>query len=141
MFRFSAGTEYAIRAVLCVARSKGPLFVREIAEQETIPKSFLSKLVQTLTHTGLLEARRGMHGGVTLARPKEEISVLEIIEACEGPLHSPTCLLSHTAQCPRPTGCPIHDVWQKAQAGMIQTLSKTKLSDLSGYNRGENEKS
>ncbi|MBI4437092.1 MAG: Rrf2 family transcriptional regulator [Candidatus Omnitrophica bacterium] len=141
MFRFSAGTEYAIRAVLRVAQSDTPLFIREISEKETIPKSFLSKLVQSLTHGGLLEARRGMHGGVNLARPKEEISVLEIIEACEGPLRSPTCLLNHTTQCPRSTECSIHEVWQKAQEGMIEILSKTKLSDLLDNGRGRNGKS
>lgn len=130
MFRFSAGTEYAIRAVLRLPQSDRPLFIREISEQEATPKSFLSKLVQLLTHIGLLEAHRGMHGGVTLGRPKEEISLLNVIEACEGPFHSPSCLLNHTAACPRPSECPIHEVWQKAQEGMVKVLSETKLSDL-----------
>lgn len=130
MFRFSAGTEYAIRAVMRVAQSKEPILIREIAEQEAISKSFLSKLVQSLAHEGLLEARRGMHGGVQLARPKEDISILEIIEVCEGPLRSPACLLNHTERCPRSSQCPIHDVWQKAQEGMVKVLSEIKLSDL-----------
>jgi len=130
MFRFSAGTEYAIRAVLCVAQSKGSLFIREIAEQEGVPKSFLSKLVQSLAREGLLEARRGLHGGIRLARTKEKISILDILEACEGPLRSPTCLLNHMAHCPREASCPIHEVWQKAQEGMMKVLSETKLSDL-----------
>ena len=79
MFRFSAGTEYAIRAVLRVARSEEPLLIREIADQEGIPQSFLSKLVQTLSHAGLLEAHRGRRGGIFLARSKERISLLDII--------------------------------------------------------------
>ena len=130
MFRFSAGTEYAIRAVMRVARAREPLLIREIAEQEAIPQSFLSKLIQTLSHEGLLEARRGMHGGIRLAQSKEEISILDIIEACEGSLRSPTCLLNHTIRCPRPSGCPIHEVWQKAQEGVIKVLAETRLSDL-----------
>lgn len=135
MFRFSAGTEYAIRAVLCVARSGESVLVRDIAEQEAIPKSFLSKLVQSLAHAGVLEARRGVHGGVQLARSQETISILEIIEACEGPLLSPTCLLNHTEHCPRSSRCAIHEVWRKAQEGMVKVLSKTKLSDLIGRGR------
>ena len=130
MFRFSAGTEYAIRAVLRVAQSDEPLFIREIAEQEGIPKSFLSKLVQSLAREGLLEARRGRHGGVCLAQSKENISVLDIIETCEGPLRSPTCFLNHTVSCPSPFGCPIHEAWQKAQEGVIKVLAETRLSDL-----------
>ena len=130
MFRFSAGTEYALRAVLRVAQSEKPLFIREIAGKEGIPQSFLSKIVQSLVRGGLLEARRGRHGGITLARPKEQISLLDLIEACEGPLRSPICLLNHTAQCSKPSKCSIHQVWEKAQRGMTKVLIETKLSHL-----------
>ncbi len=130
MFRFSVRTEYALRGIMALAKAGKSLFIKEIAQGENIPQSFLSKLIQQLSKAGLVDARRGRHGGVRLARPKETISILEVIEACEGPLASPTCLLNHTSSCPRPSACPIHEVWQKAQEGMAKVLSKTKLSDL-----------
>jgi Rrf2 family transcriptional regulator, cysteine metabolism repressor len=79
---------YAVRALAELARSggAGPVPIGEIARRRDIPVQFLEGLFATLRRTGILQSQRGVKGGYSFARPPEELTVLEVVEALEGVL-------------------------------------------------------
>lgn len=83
--RVSASVDYAVRAAIQMARNgDSPLSVADIAQREDIPIRFLAATVAILRRSGLVNSRRGGSGGYWLARPADEISLLDIAEAIEG---------------------------------------------------------
>lgn len=80
--------DYAVRAVLHLARIGGNkrAATSAVAQEQHIPPSFLAKIVAQLSVAGILHTSRGAHGGVTLARDANEISLLEVVEAIDGPI-------------------------------------------------------
>ena len=88
----SSRCEYACRAMLELARhgqSIGPLTSEAIAEQRAIPEKFLVQILLQLKRAGIVRSVRGAHGGYLLARKPEDISLLDIIRAVDGPVLSP----------------------------------------------------
>jgi len=78
-------SRYAVLAMAELARSgSGPVPIAQIAERRDMPLQFLEQLFATLRRAGLLNSQRGVKGGYTLARPAEEITVLEVVQALDG---------------------------------------------------------
>jgi Rrf2 family protein len=79
---------YAVRALAELARtgSAGPVPIGEIARRRDIPVQFLEGLFATLRRAGILQSQRGVKGGYSFARPADELTVLEVVEALEGAL-------------------------------------------------------
>jgi Rrf2 family protein len=78
-------SRYAVVAMAELARSgESPVPVKELAERRSIPDQFLEQLFSTLRRAGLLTSHRGSKGGYTLARPAQEITVLEVVQALDG---------------------------------------------------------
>ena len=78
-------SRYAVVAMAELARSGDrPVPIKELAERREIPEQFLEQLFSTLRRDGLLTSHRGMRGGYTLARPADEIDVLEVVQALDG---------------------------------------------------------
>ena len=127
----SRRTDYGVRVILDLASQ--PASVRastqEIAERQHIPSPFLAKIVSQLSLAGLVTTYRGAGGGVTLAREASEISLLEVIEALEGPVQLNRCLIEPDA-CPSNSHCPVHDIWAKAQGELISLLEVTTFDEL-----------
>ncbi len=123
--------DYAVRAVLHVAQLKENerLATSVIAEEENIPLPFLAKIVSQLSVKGILDAMRGASGGVRLARPAAEISLLEVIEAIDGEISLNRCVLNEEA-CPSTATCPVHEVWCEAQRDLVRRLQETKFDQL-----------
>ena len=88
MFSFTTRSRYGLSAVLEMASHYGnaPLQVREIATKQNISAQYLEQLLGRLARPGLIKAVRGQKGGFVLARPPQEISLIEVLEALEGPL-------------------------------------------------------
>jgi Rrf2 family protein len=103
--------------------------VSEIAKRQDIPASFLAKIVPRLARAGLVRTALGAGGGITLAAPPAEISLLQIIQAIDGPLALNRCSLDPT-NCRRHATCPACEVWRQAQTRLNETLEGTRLSDL-----------
>jgi Rrf2 family protein len=101
----------------------------EIAQRQDIPPALLAKLVPLLVRAGLLDSQRGARGGLFLARPASEISMLEVVEAVEGPIALNRCTAT-PAQCDKVSRCAIHPVWQKAQDYLVDLLNSTSLAEL-----------
>ncbi len=131
--QLTRSADYAVRAMLDVAIESGPQEGRarthEIAQRQGIPPALLAKLVPLLVRAGLLDSQRGARGGLFLAREASEISLLEIIEAIEGPIALNRCT-THPTQCEHTENCPVYPVWQQAQSRLVHLLETTTLGDL-----------
>ena len=85
MISVTSKSRYAVVAMAELARSSDrPVPIKELAERRGIPEQFLEQLFSTLRRDGLLVSHRGMKGGYTLARPADEINVLEVVQALDG---------------------------------------------------------
>ena len=123
--------EYAIRAIVYLSmQPEGKIsLINEIAEVQEVPRSFLAKIIQTLTKVGLVRSHRGVKGGVTLARRPEEITLLEVIEKVEGPIFLNVCLIKQ-GYCHRDVTCPVHPVWREAQTALLGVLGSYTMDML-----------
>lgn len=123
--------DYAVRAVLYLAQL-GPerrAATSQIAQEQQIPPSFLAKIVSQLSVAGLLQTSRGARGGVSLARMPEQISVLEVVEAIDGPILLNECV-SGNGDCTFGDDCPMRPVWCDAQAELVERLKTTSFAEF-----------
>lgn len=124
--------DYSVRALLDIARQRGERRkAREIAGEMDIPLRFLTQILAEFVQHNLLEAVAGPTGGYVLARPAEDISLLEIVEAAEGPIALDVCVL-RGGPCTWEDSCPVHIPWARAQNAMAEQLANTSLADLIG---------
>ena len=131
MIRLTKAGEYGLRAVRYLVENgdESRISIGDISENKKIPEPFLRKLFKPLVQQGIINSTRGVSGGVRLARAPEEITVLEVVEALEGPLALNQCLLEDDA-CEFLSECGMHDVWEEAQAAMAKVLRSKNLMDL-----------
>jgi Rrf2 family protein len=101
----------------------------ELAVAAECPEQFLSKVLQSLTRAGLVLSHRGNTGGFELPNLHRGASVLEVVEAIEGPIRLNVCLSSDRA-CTRQQWCPAHDVWIGAQDALADVLRSTSITSL-----------
>ena len=132
MVRLGKLTDYGLVLMTCIARSEGaPLrTARELAQESRLPLSTVSKLLKELLQSGLLVSHRGIRGGYVLARPPQEISVLEIIAAMEGPMALTECSTEVSGLCNLESGCPIKSNQQIINQAIRGVLEKVTLFDL-----------
>jgi Rrf2 family protein len=127
----SRRTDYGVRVILDLANLQDGerASTQEIAERQSIPAPFLAKIVSQLSTSGLVETYRGAGGGVVLARPASEISLLDVIEALDGPIRLNRCVIEPDT-CPREERCPVHDVWVAAQRDLTEALTSVTFDSL-----------
>lgn len=101
----------------------------EIAEKQNIPVSFLSKIARELTQAGLVRAYPGLGGGLELGRSPEDMTLLEALEALEGPVAFARCTLDPSS-CPRSGHCPMHRVWKDLEATAVNRLSRVTFMQI-----------
>lgn len=123
--------DYAVRAVLHLARTGGTerAATSIIAKEQNIPASFLAKIISQLSIAGLLHTSRGARGGVTLARDPHEITLLEVVEAIDGPIQLNECVANNST-CTFEENCPIRPVWCDVQDQLVQRLKNTNFADM-----------
>lgn len=128
--------DYSVRAVLYLARHHGTgrRKAREIASEMDIPERYLPQILANLVRHGLLVAVAGPDGGYALSREPVEISLLEVVEAAEGPLVLETCLL-RGGPCDWEDACPMHAPWRRAQDALIGHLRDTTFRELADRDR------
>ncbi|HEY3318219.1 MAG TPA: RrF2 family transcriptional regulator [Coriobacteriia bacterium] len=128
--RLTAKSEYGLLALIDLAcEGQGaPVSAREIAERQSIPTKFLEQLFVALRRAGIVTARRGAKGGFVLERDPARITVLDIVEALEGPL-APTVCEGDTA-CAKSPMCAASTVWGRATRALRDVLGSTTLADL-----------
>ena len=121
--------DYALRAMVYLAQMEPNTraATSQIAEEQRIPPSFLAKIISQLSIAGLIHTSRGARGGVSLARPPEAISVLEVVEAIDGPLMLNECSQDSNS-CPFGDSCPLRPLWCETQSEMVNSLRKTTFA-------------
>jgi Rrf2 family protein len=122
--------DYAIRAVQYLAKhgSKQLIATSTIAREMKIPPSFLAKIISQLSIAGLVETSRGARGGVKLARNRnpKDISVLDVVEAIDGPILLNECVGS-SKECEFEKECLVHPIWVEVQESLIKRLKETSF--------------
>lgn len=123
--------DYAVRAVLHLAKigNTERAATSTVAREQNIPPSFLAKIISQLSIAGLLHTSRGARGGVTLARDAKDITLLEVVEAIDGPIQLNECVGSEGA-CTFDDNCPIKPVWCDAQEELVTRLRNTNFADM-----------
>jgi Rrf2 family protein len=101
----------------------------ELAEAAECPEQFLSKVLQSLTRAGLVASHRGNTGGFELPVSRQEVTLLEVVEAIEGPVCLNLCLTADD-DCIRQGWCPAHPVWADAQRAMLEILRAATIREL-----------
>ena len=132
MVRLGKLTDYGIVLMTCIARSRGATLrtARDLAQESKLPYSTVSKLLKELLQSGLLISQRGIKGGYVLARDPQEVSVVEIIAAIEGPMALTECSTEVTGACNIELCCPIKSNQQIINQAIRGVLEKIRLSDL-----------
>jgi Rrf2 family protein len=110
---------------------EGAVLAARISKEYTIPLEYLLKILQQLVRANVLRSKRGPRGGFFLARPAEGITLLEIIEAVDGPLHSHLHLAEQTNNAP--FSLKMEDVCRKATDEVKAIYERAKLSKMLGW--------
>jgi Rrf2 family iron-sulfur cluster assembly transcriptional regulator len=127
----SKSCEYGLRATLHLASldRSGYVSIREISDELDISYHFLTKIFQKLTQAGLLTSLRGPNGGVMLARPTHEITVMELVLAIDGADLFTECVLGLPG-CGEQKPCPLHNAWAVERERLRLLFENRTLADL-----------
>jgi len=127
--------DYAVRAVLYLSRKGNTQrsATSTVAQEQHIPPSFLAKIISQLSIAGLLHTSRGARGGVTLAREPRDITLLEVIEAIDGPIQLNECA-GENGSCTYDSECPLRPIWCDAQDDLVKRLRGTTFDQLLSRN-------
>ena len=109
----------------------------QIADVQHIPPSFLAKIISQLSIAGLIHTSRGARGGVSLARSPEDISILEVVEAIDGPIALNECT-SASGTCQFGEDCPMRPIWCDTQDELINKLRNTTFAQVMTGNNHNN---
>ena len=128
---FSKKCELAIQAVLFLSIKKNKLIFSaiDISEELKVPKEFVSKMLQTLTTSGIIGSKKGKNGGFYLARKSSQIKLIEIVRAIDGDKVFKSCVLGFP-NCSNESPCPVHDKWGKIRDDAYKMLSEETLEQL-----------
>ncbi|MGA7242505.1 MAG: Rrf2 family transcriptional regulator [Terracidiphilus sp.] len=129
--QLTRAADYAVRVMVHLATlpPETRAFLPDLAEATSAPESFLSKVMQTLSHAGLISSRRGKLGGFAVLPRGREATMREVIEAIDGPICLNVCL-NGGKECERKSWCPAHPVWARAQRAMIDVLMSVTVSAI-----------
>ncbi|HMN12219.1 MAG TPA: Rrf2 family transcriptional regulator [Bellilinea sp.] len=123
--------DYALRATLYLARLEPGerASTSKIAEVQQIPASFLAKIISQLSIAGLINTTRGARGGVALAKSLDKISMLDVVEAIDGPILLNDCT-DPTYHCVFGDDCPIHPIWCLTKTELARKLKAATFDQL-----------
>ena len=126
---FSRTVEYALRAVIHLAHeSPNARTTAQIAEATRVPKDYLVKVLQGLAKKGIVGTQRGVGGGVSLTRPPDELTILDVVNAVEPIVRIATCPLdlpNHGLNL-----CPLHKRMDAAMAAVEEALRNSTLAEV-----------
>ncbi|MGE4295623.1 MAG: Rrf2 family transcriptional regulator [Campylobacterales bacterium] len=131
---FTKASEYALMAVVAIAKSQGPRDVLSLSNDLKLSRSFLAKVLQTLAKAGILVSYKGAGGGFELSRPANEVAVVELVRAVDG--NSATVFACSAAVCNCPSGesksalCSIWPFLNRLQGKIDDVLAQTTIEDL-----------
>jgi Rrf2 family protein len=128
--QLTRAADYAVRVMIHLAGLPAGTRVSraELVQATDAPESFLAKVLQALARAEMISSRRGLDGGFELVAERETTTVLQVVEALEGPVQLNQCLTA--TGCGRMSWCAAHLVWAQAQEAMVQVLRGATIADL-----------
>jgi Rrf2 family protein len=137
--RLSLAAEFAVRGALVLAErsGQGPVTLEKICSQRNMSRQYLVKIFSSLIKAGIITPVRGKRGGYMLARDPSTITLLEVIEAVEGPISLNLCQRI-PPRCDR-IGCALRPVWAKIQRDIRSHLGSISLASCLGKAKGHQE--
>ena len=135
MLRLSKKADYALMAMKHLARKSttSSTSAREIAEQYDIPIELMAKVLQRLVRIGLLASTQGTRGGYTLVRPAGTISIVDVIEAIDGPLTMTACSTEKN-DCEQFSKCSIRDPLWQIRERIAAALGTVTIAEIAAEN-------
>ena len=124
--------DYVVRSAICLARaydSGATKKLREVSAEMEVPRTFVSQILGDLVRAGLATSSFGKDGGYRLAHEPGQTSLLEVVEAAEGPLVPDRCALGD-GPCRWEAVCPLHETWTAAAASLRDVLASTSLATV-----------
>jgi Rrf2 family transcriptional regulator, cysteine metabolism repressor len=132
--RVSSKAHYGLRMMTEFARAygHGPLSIAEVARIEHLPLAYLEQLAGLLRRGGLVQSTRGVHGGYSLTRSPELISVLEVVHTVEGEVSPVECVSTDyvSGTCSREGECASRGLWMRLKESIDAVLRQTTLAEL-----------
>lgn len=125
---FSKKCEYGIQGVLYIAahQDKGVIPSDDIAKALNIPKEFISKILQSLTESGIVDSKKGKNGGFALAKNPSKIRLIDVVAAIDGLDIFNSCVLGFP-ECSPDHPCPVHQKWGDLRTKAYNMLTEETL--------------
>lgn len=133
MLKFSKKVEYALIAMIEMAGNSGNsdlITAKSVANRYRIPQEIMGKVLQTLVKKGLLHSVQGVRGGYTLADSPDNINVLKVVEAVDGPLKIISCTEGRICDCEQLIHCSIKTPMQLIQEELSRFFMNISVRDL-----------
>ena len=131
MFKLNRMTDYAIVVLGALAHRQGEILATaQLAELTGLNQPTVAKVAKTLMAADLLETQRGVHGGYRLAQPAAATSLVQIVEAMEGPIAVNDCVDGAQAPCVVSNCCFVSRNWNRVNLAVRNALSDVSLEDL-----------
>jgi len=129
---------HAVRALILLAELPRGTYAGavSIAERIGAPRNYLGKLLQQLTRDGVLESQKGLGGGFRLARPAEDIALIDVVEPIEQIRRWNGCILGRD-MCSEENPCAIHHGWKEVKERYLKLLDETTIADLAAHEQRE----
>jgi FeS assembly SUF system regulator len=133
MFRLSKLTDYSIVLLSYFAHPElggAPLTAKALSATAEIPLPTVTKLLKKLAKGGLLDSQRGVQGGYRLARPADQITVLAVIAAIDGPVELTDCAGTAPSGCELEGRCPSRSNWRRINDAVRHSLEALTIRDM-----------
>ena len=136
--KLSTRARYGTRALLDLALHQGerPVILKDIAQRQQVSLRYLEHIIGSLIAAGIIRSTRGARGGVSLARPPEEIKLSEVVQVLEGSITPAECV-DNPGICDRSDLCVTRDIWDELKKAMNGLLESITLQDLLGRQKSK----
>jgi Rrf2 family protein len=128
---FPIKVDYGVRLLIDLAQQPQgvPIPAGASAARQHVPEAFVVQILNTLQKAGMIESRRGPHGGHMLAKPAGEITVAEVVDTFERRLAPMECI-HEPDECTLSNACSQRELWTDIERMLLDVLSRTSIADL-----------
>ncbi len=127
--QLSSEGRYALRALIYLAWLGERATADRISAEARVPRRLLARILAELSRAGLVESEQGRGGGSRLARPANEITLRDAVEASEGPFGVTRCIMQDRA-CGTGAPCALHEAWEEGQQTILRYLENQTLDEF-----------
>lgn len=127
----SQGAQYAISAIIAISKHKedGAVSASYLSKSLDCPTAYLSQVLAKLKEPGILKSQRGLNGGVYLAKPASDITMMDVIAAIDGTEFFDKCFMGIQG-CGNVEPCPFHTFWSAERKKIAKWLEETTFEQV-----------